>query len=85
MSNNQSKKKAVRAHSDEGKFVADDLSTPEVNEHFEEDAQPPKKEKHVKKEKPVKKEKQSKLTRRELRAIKGEIGQSEFRRLYGKL
>jgi hypothetical protein len=38
-----------------------------------------------KKEKADKKEKKPKLTRRELKAIKGEIGQSAFRRLYGKL
>jgi len=36
------KKKNKRARDEEGQFVGDDPSTPDINEAFAEDAQPPK-------------------------------------------
>jgi hypothetical protein len=64
MSNKNKSKK--RAHDKEGKFVADDPTTPDVNEAYEQDAQPtPEKE-------PGRAAGRKKLSRRQIKRLRGE-------------
>jgi hypothetical protein len=70
MFKNKSKK---RAHDKEGKFVADDPTTPDVNEAYEEEE-----EVVAPKKAPVKKAGPKKLTPRQIKRLRGEWG-SKFK------
>jgi len=65
------KKKNKRARNEEGQFVGDDPSTPDINEAFVEDDQPAK-------EAPAKAAGPKKLTPRQIKRLKGEWG-SKFK------
>ena len=69
------KKKNKRARNEEGQFVGDDPSTPDINEAFAEDAQPPK---EAPAKAPAKASGPKKLTPGQIKKLKSEWG-SQFK------